>query len=392
MKILIPTDAFPPGAGGSGQSTAALARALHRHGHDVHVMVGRLRATGQTSWEAIRVSEVALLGRRYQRENVFAEAIRHQLSSEAADIVHAQHWLSARATAIADPESAVVVTVRDYWPVCIWTTMLSGSEACPGCTYKRRVLCAGRHRPWSWPVTPFLPPVMGREIGRRQMALERAEAIVAVSAHVAGTLPFAGVDVIPNIVDADGLFRIAEQPGPAHLPESFVLFVGKLEPNKAPDRLLRILDLSGTDLPLVVAGSGSLEPSLRSRAARSGRDVRFLGWVDETTSLRLLRQARAVVFPSRWHEPLSRVLLEALAVGAALVVEPTGGTADIVLHEASGLVGPSEPSLAAELKRIVDDRALSERLRQGARDRARAVFSESAVVPQLEALYQAALK
>ena len=391
MKILIPTDAFPPGAGGSGQSASELARALARRGHDVHVMVGRQKKMGQTCWEGIPVTEVALVGTRDNQEQIFADALRFQLNSDAAEIIHAQHWLSARATMKAAPEGAVVVTVRDYWPVCVWTTMLSGSEVCPGCSYKRRILCAGRQRPWSWPVAPLLPLLMGLEISLRQRALEQASAIVAVSRHVADTLPFAGVDVIPNIVDVDRLDQIAKEPCRVNLPESFVLFMGKLEQNKAPDRLLQILDRSGTELPLVIAGSGSLEPSLRSQAARSGRDVRFLGWVDERTSFQLLRRAQAVVFPSRWQEPLSRVLLEALAVGAALVVEATGGTKDIVVHEVSGLVSASELSLAEELKRILDDRALSERLRQGAQERARAVFSESAVIPRLEALYQGQL-
>lgn len=390
MNILLTTDAFPPGSGGSGRSTATLAAALARREHRVRVVVGRAEPQGQTDWEGIPVSEIpmpkAALG-SHARERALTEGLKQALGDEAWDLVHAQHWMSAMATRAACPQLPMVVTIRDYWPVCIWSTMLSGSKACPGCSYVRRVVCVGRHRPLLWPLAPVLPPMVGAELARRQRALVEAKAVVAVSEFVGKTLPLDNVDVVPNFLGALDV----ELPRPDDLPERFVLFVGKLEPNKAPDRLFSILEEARTEVPLVIAGAGSLSAALRDKAKSLRNDVRFLGWVPEERALQLVQHAAAVLFPSRWQEPLSRVLVDGLGVGAVLIVEPTGGSEDAVIDEESGLLGRNTRELGGALARVLSDDALSKRLRQGAKARARDHFSEAVVVPQIESVYRKAV-
>lgn len=393
MNILLTSDAFPPGSGGSGRSTATLAAALARREHRVRVVVGRARPQGQTDWEGIPVSEISIpkaaLG-SHARERAYAEGLEQAIGEEAWDIVHAQHWMSAMASRAACQRLPMVVTVRDYWPVCIWSTMLSGTDACPGCSYARRVVCVGRHRPLLWPLAPVLPPVVGAELARRQRALAEAKAVVAVSEYVSETLPLDNVHVVPNFLPNFLIASDVELPRPDDVPDRYVLFVGKLEPNKAPDRLLTILEEARADVPLVIAGSGSLSAELQENAKSLRYDVRFLGWVSEERALQLMQHAAAVLFPSRWQEPLSRVLIDGLGVGAVLIVEPTGGSEDAVVHEESGLLGRNTRELARALERVLSDDALSQRLRRGARARARDRFSEAVVLPQIETVYRKA--
>jgi glycosyltransferase involved in cell wall biosynthesis len=110
--------------------------------------------------------------------------------------------------------------------------------------------------------------------------------------------------------------------------------------------------------------------------------------VEEERALALMKHADCLLFPSRWQEPLSRVLLDALALGAVIVAEPTGGTAEIVVDGESGLLGRGVAELGRALRRVLDDSSLARRLREGARRRAVSVFSENAVIPQVEALYR----
>ena len=396
MNILLTTDAFPPGSGGSGRSTATLAAALARRDHRVRVVVGRARPQGQTDWEGIPVSEIAMpkaaLG-SHARERAYAEGLEHGLGEEAWDLVHAQHWMSAMATRAACPRLPMVVTIRDYWPVCMWSTMLSGTDACPGCSYTRRVVCVGRHRPLLWPLAPLLPPVVGAELARRQRVLAEAKAVVAVSEYVAKTLPLEALEplenvhVVPNFLSSSDVAL----PRPDDVPDRYVLFVGKLEPNKAPDQLFSILEEARSEVPLVIAGAGSLSAELREKAKSLRYDVRFLGWVAEERALQLMHHAAAVLFPSRWQEPLSRVLVDGLGVGAILIVEPTGGSEDAVVHEESALLGRNTRELGGALARVLSDDALSDRLRRGGRARARDRFSEAVVLPQIESVYRKAV-
>jgi glycogen(starch) synthase len=390
MNVLLTTDAFPPGAGGSGRSTGTLAKALVRRGHRVRVAVARGAPRGQKSWEGVDVEEVrippARLGGARDRERAFAIGLARAAGEEPWDLVHAQHWLSAGASRRALPRLPLVVTVRDYWPICIWSTMLSGDALCPGCSYGRRVVCVVKNRPLLSFAAPVLPPVIGRELVRRQRMLREAGAVIAVSHFVASRIPVNGARVIPNLVESVG----TAEPGarPPDLPEDYVLFVGKLEPNKAPDKLFSILEGGAVDLPLLVAGTGKLEAALRAEAKRRKQDVRFLGWVEEKRVSTLLYHARAVLFPSRWHEPLSRVLLDAIGLGAVVIAEPTGGTEDLIVDGVSGLLGKNEAELGRALARVLEDDALASRLREGARARAEREFSESRVVPRIEALYE----
>jgi glycogen synthase len=390
MNVLVTTDVFPPGAGGSGRSTATLVSALARRGHRVRVVVARRRALGQKDWNGVEVAEVltpeSRLGNAREREEAFALGIEAAAGGEDWDLTHAQHWLSALASRRALPLIPLVLTVRDYWPVCIWSTKMSGREACPGCTFTRRMVCVGKRHPLLWPVSPLLPPLVGEDLARRRRVLQSAKAVIAVSRYVASTLPDEGlhIEVVPNILEA-----LPAIPRPDDVPERYVLFVGKLEPGKAPDRLLPILEAAHCELPLLVAGAGSLERELRERAGSESRfDVRFLGWVDEGRSLALIRHAAALLFPSRWQEPLSRVLLDALALGAAIVAEPTGGTEEILVDGESGLLGRNVEELGSALSKILADDGLARSLREGAAARARTVFSEEAILPRVESIYR----
>jgi glycosyltransferase involved in cell wall biosynthesis len=143
---------------------------------------------------------------------------------------------------------------------------------------------------------------------------------------------------------------------------------------------------------LVIAGEGSLGESLKRKAARADEEVRFVGWVDPGVAVRLMRRAAALLFPSRWDEPLSRVLLEGLGAGAVLIVEPTGGSEEIVVHGESGLLGRSAEELGAALRRVATEPGLATKLRQGARRRAREHFSKDVVIPKVEELYGRVVK
>jgi glycosyltransferase involved in cell wall biosynthesis len=315
--------------------------------------------------------------------------LRPEERFDSFDLAHAQHWLSAGATTAAAGKLGVpvVVTVRDYWPVCIWSTKLSGDSRCPGCSYGRRVVCVGRRYPALWPASLFLPYAVDHELRRRQENLRNARSVVAVSRFVQKTLPIDGSTVIPNLIEFTAIEESLSGPVPS-LPERFVLFVGKLETNKAPDRALSVVGKARVDVPLLMAGAGSMERSLREQAKRLNVDARFLGWVSESMIHILMQRASAVVFPSRWEEPLSRVLLEGLGTGALLIVEPTGGSEEIVVDGESGLLARTEEDMAAALRMALEEKDLVARLRRGALQRARERFSSEVVLPQLESLYE----
>ena len=128
------------------------------------------------------------------------------------------------------------------------------------------------------------------------------------------------VEVMPNIVDPAEAARLAAAPPSFPLPERFLLFVGKLEENKGARLLVPAWPPPGTSCRWWSWAKGSLARAVRFEAAAAGIPLLNRGWAEREDVLRTLARAEALVFPSLWPEPLSRVLLEALALGV-----PGGG-------------------------------------------------------------------
>jgi len=141
----------------------------------------------------------------------------------------------------------------------------------------------------------------------------------------------------------------------------------------------------------VIVGDGKLRGRIETDARAAGLDVRVAGWQPRPQALAWMRHAAALVFPSRGPESLSRVLIEASALGVPIAAMHTGGTADIVEDEVTGLLSTSVAGLAEDIRRIRHGEVLRRRLGAAAANRAAEKFDGPSVVARIEALYTALL-
>ena len=224
--------------------------------------------------------------------------------------------------------------------------------------------------------------------------MAQADRTLAVSSYIAEKLtPFVAPDrlqVVPNFIDPAHLARLVETP--PQLPaarEPYLLFVGKFEENKGVRLLLDVLRQARPALPTLAVGDGSLLGELDAAVAE-GLKLQVVGWQENAEVLRLMHQAEALLFPSLWPEPLSRVLLEAQGVGALTVAINTGGTADIIQSGHNGLLASSATEMAEQLTTILKPEQTVKRaeLKANAREVARQRFSQTVVVDQVEAIYR----
>jgi glycosyltransferase involved in cell wall biosynthesis len=105
----------------------------------------------------------------------------------------------------------------------------------------------------------------------------------------------------------------------------------------------------------------------------------------------LMAGARALLFPSRWAEPLARTLLEAQALGVPTVAWNSGGNRDIIRDNFNGLLADNVDEFSAHVRRLVGDDALCARLGENATQTAHERYSPDVVVSQLETIYQTVL-
>jgi glycosyltransferase involved in cell wall biosynthesis len=413
MRLLLPTDSFPPVCGGSGWSTYTLARGLRERGHEVTVVQPRPRTPGgsrQRTYDGFDVIEfgvaapdVPFVRNVFKNERLYAALARFLvglIERGRYDVVHGQHVMTCVPSIDAARRAGIpsVCTVRDYWPVCYWADLIHTGDAegglCPGCTTGMMSQCIRPRAGRLWPLAAPMIPYMRSNLARKRRGLAAADAVIAVSSTIAADLRARApelaatrMEVIPNPVDVAGL-RARAQSAPRPLAGPYALYLGKLAPNKGTSRLADVVEGARLDWPLVIVGDGPERALLEARAARSSADIRFTGWVDQDAAAAWLAHASLLVFPSRGPESLSRVLIEASALGVPIAAMATGGTADIVVHEQTGLLSRSAEALAGDVRRLRSDDALRARLAAAARRHAEDRFDAPAVVARVERLYR----
>ena len=158
--------------------------------------------------------------------------------------------------------------------------------------------------------------------------------------------------VIPNAIDAAS-FR-GESSGrdfrfELGIPEdkTLVAFVGRLAPEKGPERLLAAMELLGERCACVLAGEGTLRPQLERGLHANAHLVGNLGHADLSA---LLSQADVFCLPTR-SEGFCTSLLEAGAWGVPCVVPDVGGAREVLCHDGKtfGLITPDrEPATMAD--------------------------------------------
>ena len=415
MRILIPTDAFPPVCGGSGWSTYELARGLRARGHEIAIVQpapGKPAGVTELTYDGFKVRRFGAPApdipyvRNYYKSERLTRSLTAYLSTllqwEHHEIVHGQHVMTTIAAIEAAKIARVpaVATVRDYWPVCYWSDLLhtsSGLDLCPACTPENMRTCIQPRAGAFWPLALPMIPYMRANLAAKRTGLARANAVIAVSGRIAADLRQRApelaqtrLEIIPNPVNVTALRATADRrPQTAdRAPRTpYALYLGKLAPNKGTNVLIDVITRADLPWKLVVAGDGPDRAALEHEARASGRDVEFTGWVDKEAAAHLLAGATLLIFPSRGPESLSRVLLEASALGIPIAAMDTGGTRDIVEPDVTGLLSSSADGLARDVRRLASDPDLRARLGEAARRKIEREFDAPAVVERIERLY-----
>ncbi len=174
--------------------------------------------------------------------------------------------------------------------------------------------------------------------------------------------PGSRIAVIPNGVSADWFQGL--QPGLSDDEIAF-LFVGRLDPQKGVDVLLRALANVPEHCLLRVVGTGPHEREYKKLAGELGLGSRvdFVGHCSPEEIRTQLRAAYALVLPSR-AELFGIVLIEAMAMGVPVIASRVGGIPEVVTHEETGLLVPREDveALSAAMRRMLSDRILRNQL------------------------------
>ena len=131
----------------------------------------------------------------------------------------------------------------------------------------------------------------------------------------------------------------------------YIAFLGRISPEKRPDRAIRIARALG--IPLKIAAKvdradeayfrEQIEPMLQAPG------VEFIGEINEREKAKFLGEARALLFPVDWPEPFGIVMIEAMASGTPVLAFRCGSVPEIVENGVTGQIVDTEEEAIRQL-------------------------------------------
>jgi glycosyltransferase involved in cell wall biosynthesis len=294
------TEAVPPRLyGGTERIVSFLTEALVEEGHEV-----TLFASGDSRTKA-------------HLHPVWPKALRLDASIRDAT---APHMLLMEEVFRAAPRFDILHFHMDYWPFSLFLRQ----------------------------ATPFVTTLHGRldlpEL-RPLFAQFPSVPVISVSDSQRRPLPEANfVATVPHGLPERLLT-------PQDIQPAYLAFLGRISPEKRPDRAIRIARAAGIKLKIAAKidrvdmeyFASVIKPML------AGGDVEMIGEISDSEKPGFLSGALGLLMPIDWPEPFGLVMIEAMACGTPVIAVKNGSVPEIIEDGVTGFIVEDEASAIARV-------------------------------------------
>jgi glycosyltransferase involved in cell wall biosynthesis len=148
----------------------------------------------------------------------------------------------------------------------------------------------------------------------------------------------------------------------------YVAFLGRISPEKRPDRAIRIARRLGVPLKIAAkvdrVDEGYFREQIEPMLQQPG--VEFIGEINERGKTEFLGEAGALLFPVDWPEPFGIVMIEAMACGTPVLAFRRGSVPEIVEDGVTGQIVDTEEEAVRKLPQVLalDRHAVRRRFEQ----------------------------
>ena len=141
-------------------------------------------------------------------------------------------------------------------------------------------------------------------------------------------------------------------PRPRPAPDGgYLAFLGRISPEKRPDRVLEIAAGSGIRCKIaakVDRADQAYWDEVIAPMLRRHPEAEYIGEINDAQKGEFLGNASALVFPIDWPEPFGLVMIEAMACGTPVIAYRCGSVPEIIEEGVSGfIVNSIEEAIAA---------------------------------------------
>jgi glycosyltransferase involved in cell wall biosynthesis len=174
--------------------------------------------------------------------------------------------------------------------------------------------------------------------------------LVSISDNQRLDLPFANWAGTVYHGMPDSLYRFSAAP------RGYLAFLGRMSPEKGPDRAIAIAKRLGMRLRMAAKVDAvdvhwfreKIEPLLDHPL------IEFIGEIGDAQKSDFLGGADALLFPIDWPEPFGLVMIEAMACGTPVVAFRCGSAPEVVEDGVTGFVVTGEEEAAQAVRRAAE--------------------------------------
>ena len=333
MKILILHNSYQQ-SGGEDTVVRREAALLSAASHQVSIYSRHNRDINQNSFVAkISAASNAVWAWESHRE------LAALLKKDKPDLAHFHNTFPlispSACYACHDAGVPVVQTLHNYRLFCAPAIFFRNGEICEECS-SHNLLRGIRHACYHDSRIQTAGVALTLAVHRRlQTWVRMVDCYIAPTEFVrkkfiAAGLPAERVLVKPNFVDPD--------PGDQCSPGEYAIYVGRLTQEKGLRTLLEAWRRLEGRIPLVIVGDGPMRKELQQIADQQNiPSVSFTGSLPNVDTIRMMKRARFLVFPSEWYETFGTTIVEAFACGLPVVCSKLGAMRDLVSDGRTGL-------------------------------------------------------
>lgn len=280
-------------------------------------------------------------------------------------------------------------TLHNYRLVCLNALLFRDRHLCEDCLKHPFMLPGVMHSCYrnsrSASAVAALSQNVHRTLGTFEKLIDAYITLTEFSREklIEGPVPQERAFVKPNFLNPD--------PGIGEGRGDYFLFVGRLDSGKGIKTLLETWRRLSGKVRVKIVGDGEMG-GLVEEASGKIPGVEWLGTRGRDEVISLMKDARALIFPSIWYEGFPMVIVEALATGLPVLASDTGSMSSLIIPGVNGLHhSPGNPEeLARNVLWTTENPEEFEKMRQSTRETFEASYTAGANYRRLMEIYDLA--
>lgn len=317
------------------------------------------------------------------------------LKREKPDVVHVHNTFVMISPSIysacQEVNIPVIQTLHNYRLMCPTGTFFREGRVCEECLHSSlwrgiEHSCYHNSHLASAVVASMLLYHRLRDTWNREVSAFIALSEFARRKFIEGGLPGEKIFVKPNFVSPD--------PGNRKEAGDYVLFVGRLSPEKGVKTIVAAWKQLTLAVPLVVIGAGAEQAQLAEQASKENLPIEFKGQLPREQTLAAMNKARFTIVSSQWYETFCLAITESFACSSPVICSRMGVMQELVDDQSTGLhFNPADPAdLARKVEWAWTHASEMQAMGVEARKQYEAKYTAEKNYPQLMNIYESMLQ